>query len=167
MTPEGIIGRGNTLPWHIPGDLKVFRQITMGNILLMGRKTFESIGKPLPGRISFVISRSARAAPTPEHLPRSARSGPPSAPYSPANAYYFPSFEDAAAAAAAQPGDLFVIGGASVYRQALPYADCMYLSLIRTNYKGDVYFPAFDMEEWETAERIDYTDFELQVLKRR
>ena len=158
MTGQRVIGADNNLPWNISEDLKVFKRITMGNILLMGRRTFESIGRPLPGRISFVISsREVRGC-----------CGPLSGEgYNPDRGYSFSSIFDAAGAAASLPGELFVIGGASVYAQMLPYADYIYLSAVKKNYDGNVFFPYFDMGDWEVTEKKDYAEFEFSVLKRR
>ena len=168
MTGQQVIGADNNLPWNISEDLKVFKKITMGHILLMGRRTFESIGRPLPGRISLVISRGPQSSPqSTGEEPGGRTCQPGRCVFQPGKAYFFPSPEDAAAAAASLPGELFVIGGASVYGQMLPYADYIYLSAVKKNYEGNVFFPPFDMEEWELAEKTDYAEFELRVLKRR
>ncbi len=168
MTPSGVIGLDNTLPWRMPEDMKLFKRITMGNILIMGRKTYESIGKPLPGRKSFVISSSAmlkaggniispgQAAETESAIDKYSGSGP----------FFFSSLEDALSAAQKTEGSPFVIGGASVYRQALPFADRLYLSMIKKEYEGNVFFPPFDRKDWILSEETDYGDFVLNVLKR-
>ena len=176
MTPERIIGLDNSLPWHMPEDLKLFRRITMGNIIIMGRKTYESIGRPLPGRKSFVISSSAASVPPggKKEAPASADSrdsfaegGISSGAYEGSGPFYFPSLEDALAASGSAEGEPFIIGGASVYRQAMQYADVLYLSMIRKSYEGNVYFPDFDRSGWEEQEKTDYGEFVLHVLRRK
>lgn len=121
------IGRGNTLPWHLPEDLKRFKALTLGGTLLMGRRSFESIGRPLPGRRTLVLSRSAWTPPPGVEV--------------------FPSFE---AALAAFDGErLNVVGGGAVYALALPRATVMHLTHVDTEVEGaDAWFPAFDPADW-------------------
>jgi len=109
------LGRGNELLWHIPEDLKRFKALTLGHPVIMGRKTFESIGKPLPGRTNLVVSRSAL------------------------------SLEDALAQAKKlDKEEVFIIGGAQIYEQALPYADRLYLTLIEDTKEADAFFPEYE-----------------------
>lgn len=158
MTEAGVIGIDNNLPWHISEDLKLFKKTTDKNILVMGRHTFESIGKPLPSRISFVISKNAG----------SLKSESNSVDYEYGKVYYFPSLEDAFDAAEQIPDkEVFVIGGASVYGQAIPFADTLLFSMIKKNYPGNVYFPQFDKTLWQVTEETDYTDFVFTVLERK
>lgn len=109
------LGNGNELLWRIPDDLRRFKALTMGHPIIMGRKTFESIGKPLPGRTNLVVSRAGL------------------------------SLEDAIAQAKAlDTEEVFVIGGAQIYEQALPYADRLYLTLIDDEKEADVFFPEYE-----------------------
>lgn len=153
MTPSGVIGLDNTLPWKLPEDLKLFKKTTTGNIIVMGRKTFESIGKPLPGRKNFVITSRALA---PAEMEQKG-DGP----------YYFSSLDEALSAAEKTEGEPFIIGGSSVYRQAIAFADVLYLSMINKEYSGNIYFPVFDRDDWELCEEKDYGDFVLNVLRRK
>ena len=109
------IGKGNMLLWRIPDDLKRFKALTIGHPIIMGRKTFESIGKPLPGRTNFVVSRSSL------------------------------SLEDAIAQAKKLDAEeIFIIGGAHIYDAALPYTDRLYLTIIDDTKEADAYFPAYE-----------------------
>ncbi len=128
VAENNIIGKNNRLIWHLPADMKFFRNTTMGHPLIMGRKTFESFGKPLPGRRSIVITRQ--------------------------NDWNFPGVEVAHSLeeAIAMIGDnqeFFIIGGAEIYRQTLPLCRKMYLTVIHQNFDGDTCFPEFDISEWE------------------
>ena len=127
-----VIGRDNRLPWHLPQDLKRFRALTMGHHVIMGRKTWESIGRILPGRSMVVVSRD-RA-------------------YGAAGCLVASSLEQAIRLCGADP-EVFIIGGAEIYRQALPMADRMYLTRIEQDVAGDTYFPDFDAEEWTESSR--------------
>ena len=126
MTEAGVIGRDNQLPWHIPEDLKRFKALTTGHPILMGRKTFESIGRPLPGRTNIVVTRNPdwRAE----------------------GALAVPGFEEAIQAASRAPGgeEIFAIGGAAIFREAWPRAERLYLTLIHADVPGDTYFPEID-----------------------
>ncbi len=121
MAENGVIGKDNKLPWHISEDLKRFKKITMGHPIIMGRKTFESISKPLPGRQNIVISRDgayhAEGATVAHSLAEALASCPPGA------------------------GEKFVIGGAAVFSEAFPLADRLYLTLIHRAVPGNVFFP--------------------------
>jgi dihydrofolate reductase len=123
------IGIGNQLPWHMPGDLRRFKMVTMGHHLILGRKTYQSIGKPLPGRKMIVLSRN------PEF-----RLG---------DGQVVTTLEDALQVARdAGESEVFVSGGAEIYQQALPLVEKMYLTRIHTISKADVFFPDFDPENW-------------------
>ena len=120
---DRVIGLNNTLPWHLPEDLQHFKRTTLGAPIVMGRKTWDSIGRPLPGRHNIVVTRQAN--------------------WQAAGA----SRADSVAAALALAGEVprvFVIGGAELYAQALPLADALYLTEIDAAFAGDAYFPAFD-----------------------
>ncbi len=139
----GLIGVGDRLPWRLRGDLRRFRRITMGKPLIMGRRTFESIGRPLDGRTNIVLSR---------------RTG-----YEAKGVLIATSFEEAIAIArdgGAAASELMVIGGAEVYTRALPEAGRLYLTRVHGRFEGDVYFPPFDESQWreEMREAGDDTD---------
>lgn len=129
VAENGTIGRDGSLPWHLPDDLKRFRALTTGHHVIMGRRTFESIGRPLPQRTSLVISRD----------PRLRIDG----------ARVLPSVEAALQhARAAGEKEAFVIGGASIYAAALPIADRLYLTKIAARVDGDAFFPPIDEGDW-------------------
>ena len=139
LSANDVIGRDNTLPWHMPADLKRFKSLTMGHHLIMGRKTYESIGRPLPGRINVVVTRSAGFAPDGVAVARSV---------------------DEAISKAEATGDpeIFIGGGADVFAQTLHRADRMYLTRIHEDFAGDTFFPEFDdVAEWKL---IDAEHFE-------
>ncbi len=131
VSENGVIGRASALPWHLPDDLKHFKQVTLGKPILMGRRTFESIGRVLPGRLNLVLSRTD--APLPAGAQRVA------------------SLHEAIQRAAPAP-ELCVIGGAELFRLALPRAHTIYLTRVAAMVDGDTYFPALDMSEWEETE---------------
>lgn len=134
MADNRVIGHENRLPWHLPADLKHFKQITMGKPILMGRKTFESIGRPLPGRTNIVITRDES--------------------YTAEGCVVVHSIE--AALKAADSEEVMVIGGAEFYQQALPHADTLYLTLVEGEFEGDTFFPELDDEEWREVERSGF-----------
>ncbi len=129
---NGVIGRANALPWYLPADLAHFRRLTLGQPLLMGRRTWESIGRPLPGRTSIVLSRD----PT----------------FTAPGALVVHSLA-AACPAAAGAGRLMVIGGAELFRSCLPQAAVLHLTEVEADVPGDVYFPAWQRDEWQEAGR--------------
>lgn len=127
MAENGVIGRARGLPWHLPDDLREFKRVTMGHVLIMGRRTFESVGRPLPGRRSIVLTRrDAVRLPGVETAPSL----------------------DAAFALAADAPEVFVVGGAEVYRAALPHADRLYVTAVHARVEGDVRFPPVDWRAW-------------------
>ena len=127
------IGKGNALPWHLPADLKRFKALTLGKPILMGRKTAESIGRPLPGRRNLVLSRSTQA---------------------PFDGTEVVASIDAALALADEAGELCVIGGGEVYALCLPRATHLHLTHVDTIVDGaDAFFPAFDAAAWRIASR--------------
>jgi dihydrofolate reductase len=139
MGENRVIGRGDELPWRLSGDLKRFRAITWGKPILMGRRTFLSIGKPLPGRTTLVITRDA-AFTVPEGV------------------LVASSLEDALAQGAREAArlgvdEIAVVGGAQIYEQALPHADRMRLTEVHGAPEGDVLFPAFDRADWREISR--------------
>ena len=128
---NGVIGREGTLPWRLPEDLKRFKALTMGHVMIMGRKTYESIGRLLPGRRSVIVSRQAG--------------------YAVPGATVAASLEDAIAAAGDVP-EVFVIGGGEIYKVALPLAHRLLVTEVDASPAGDAYFPAVDAAIWrETA----------------
>ena len=128
MTPERVIGVNNTLPWRMPADLAYFKRVTLGKPVIMGRKTFESIGKPLPGRRNIVLSRQADFAAT--------------------GCDVVSSLEQALKLVADQD-EVFVIGGAMLYQAALPGADYLYITWIDAKINGDAFFPEFNPSLWQ------------------
>jgi len=132
-----VIGRNNTLPWHLPADLKRFKALTMGYPVVMGRKTHESIGRPLPGRRNLVITRN--------------------------RAYSAPGCElvhslDEAIAACRGAQEIFVIGGAELYRESLPRAHRLEFTEIRAEFEGDATFPEFSLAQWRESAREIHSD---------
>ena len=137
LAANRVIGKNNALPWRLPADLKHFRGLTMGHPVLMGRKTHESIGKALPGRRNLVISRDP--------------------------SYSAPGCEvvhslDEAIAACRGAGEIFVIGGTQLYREALPRAQRLEFTEIFAEFEGDAVFPEFPMEEWRQTGREIHRD---------
>ena len=137
LAANRVIGKNNALPWRLPADLKHFRGLTMGHPVLMGRKTHESIGKALPGRRNLVISRDpSYSAPGCEVLHSL----------------------DAAVAACSGAQEIFVIGGAQLYREALPRAQRLEFTEIHAEFEGDAVFPEFPMEAWRQTGREIHRD---------
>ncbi|MDH3900696.1 MAG: type 3 dihydrofolate reductase [Gammaproteobacteria bacterium] len=134
MAANGVIGRDNRLPWHLPADLKHFKQLTTGKPILMGRKTWESIGRPLPERTNIVITRDAD--------------------YTAAGCIVVHSIEEALRAAE-HSDEVMVIGGAELYRQILPEVSTIYLTRVHADTEGTTLFPELDESEWREVERID------------
>lgn len=136
-----LIGNGGDLPWRIPEDLKKFKDLTSGNIVIMGRKTYESIGKPLPNRINMVVTRNKS--------------------YSAEGVFIFNSIEDALRKASVFHKEIFFIGGGAIYNEVLNLVDTMYISHIKGSYEGDTYFPEVDLSKWraETTETHENFDF--------
>ena len=139
MADNGVIGKDGRLPWHLPDDLKYFKVVTYGKPVLMGRLTFESIGKPLPGRRNLVLSRA----------------GAGRAPNSSPGIEYVDSVAQALALAAGSQ-ELCVIGGAEVYAQALPLASRIYLTRVHAVVAGDRYFPLRDFSGWRASESVSH-----------
>lgn len=126
------IGKENQMPWHLPEDLRYFKHVTMGKPVIMGRKTFESIGRPLPGRTNIVITRQTDWQ---------------------ANGVTAVTSLEAAIeqAASAAPEEIMIIGGAQIYRESLPLAERIYLTQIHESFEGDAFFPALDDSWRETS----------------
>jgi dihydrofolate reductase len=153
MDENRLIGRNDALPWHLPADMQWFRKQTMGKPILMGRKTFDSIGKPLPGRTNLVLSRQPDLKIEGCTVVRSLE-----------------------AAIEAVPGaeEMMVIGGAQIYASLLPQADRLYLTHIQAAFEGDAWFPAYDASQWQESfsethgpdEKNPYA-YRFTVLERR
>jgi dihydrofolate reductase len=135
MADNGVIGKGGGLPWHLPDDLKYFKVVTFAKPVLMGRRTFESIGKPLPGRRNLVMTRAAVA--------------------SVLGVEYVGSVEQARSLAAGA-AELCVIGGAEVFALALPLATRIYLTRVHAQVTGDVYFPLRDFSGWRESDSVSH-----------
>ena len=158
MSRNRVIGRNNALPWHLPGDLKYFKRVTMGKPLIMGRKTHESIGRPLPGRANIVISRNpdyqAEGVKVVQSLDEAIRLA-----------------ENIALIDGAE--EAIVMGGAEIYALALPHADRLYMTQVHAEVDGDAYFPEVDIEQWHELGRDDFSaegpnpyDYSFVVLER-
>jgi dihydrofolate reductase len=132
VSDNQVIGRDNALPWHLPADLQRFKALTMGKPMLMGRRTFESIGRALPGRVSLVLTRSPD--------------------WSAPGARVVRSFDEAVAAAG-DAGELCVIGGAEVFRLAWPHVERLYLTRVHAELAGDTHFPELAADEWRELAR--------------
>jgi dihydrofolate reductase len=132
MAENRVIGVNNSLPWRLPADLRHFRRLTIGHHVIMGRRNYESIGKPLPDRTNIVVTRN------------------PS--YQAPGCLVKHSYEDALTVAQGD-SEIFVIGGAEIYRQALEHADRLYLTLVHAQVQGDTYFPPFDEKHWQEISR--------------
>lgn len=151
MARNRVIGRDNTLPWHLPEDLRHFKATTLGKPVIMGRKTWESLGRPLPGRRNIVVSRNADYVPT--------------------GGERVDSLERAIASCAGVE-EAFVIGGAEIYRQAMPLAGRIYLTEIAREVEGDASFPEIPAAEWEERSReahisAEGLDYAFVVFERR
>ena len=135
MTRTGVIGKNNTLPWRLPADLQQFRRLTTGHHIIMGRRNYEDIGKPLPGRTSIVVTRQQA--------------------YTAPGCVVVHTVEQALKAAE-QDTEIFIIGGADIYRQTLPLAQRLYVTEIDADIAGDVYFPNFDHSAWYEVSRVGH-----------
>ncbi len=140
MASNRVIGLNNQMPWHLSADLKRFKQITMGHPIIMGRKTFEAIGKPLPGRMNIIVSRNTS--------------------YQQEGCIVEDSVEAAIHYGCRLDDEVFVIGGATLYEATLPMADNLYITLINQDFEGDTFFPEFDLNGWSAVEREDVIDDE-------
>jgi dihydrofolate reductase len=134
MTPQRVIGKGGDMPWHLPAELQHFKGITMGRPIVMGRRTHESIGRPLPGRQNIVVTRERGHESEGVHVVHSL---------------------DQAIAVAGDAPELMIIGGATLYRQALDRAGRVYLTLVHASLGGDTWFPELDPVQWEEVERTE------------
>jgi len=147
LDKNNLIGSNNGMPWHLPADFKHFKKVTMGKPIIMGRKTFESIGKPLPGRLNIVISRSDFSA-----------DGISSA-----------SSIDAALTQVSNVEEAVIIGGANIYQQIINKVDRMYLTHIDASCEGDAWFPEFNLADWKIENQFTHkadekNNFDFSVI---
>jgi dihydrofolate reductase len=144
MAKNRTIGVNNTLPWRCPEDLKHFKALTMGHHMIMGRKTFDSIGKALPGRTTVIVTRNTELTVggclVAHSLPEAIK-------------------------LCANDAEVFIVGGAEIYAQALPLADTLYITEIRQDVDGDAHFPAFDLRAWQEVAREVRSQTEPQPLQ--
>lgn len=151
VSENNVIGCNGKIPWHIPEDLGHFKELTLSHHILMGRKTFESIGRPLPGRINLVVSSNLK--------------------YKPEGVNVFSTTQEAIEHAKYfGERELMVIGGESIYKEVLPMADTIYLTKIGKRYEGNVRFPEINKEDWSVISselHSNNPDFEFQHLERR
>jgi dihydrofolate reductase len=145
LSENGVIGVENRLPWNLPEDLKRFRELTTGHPIIMGRKTFESIGRVLSNRRNIIITRNTG--------------------YRVVGAEVAHSLE-AALALTAQASEVFVIGGAEIYRQALPLGHRLYLTRVHQQIEGDAFFPQWEEKEFRETQREDHPGFSFLVYDR-
>ena len=138
MTRDGVIGKANALAWNIPEDLQHFKRLTTGHPVIMGRLTFESIGRPLPNRVNIVLSRTQLDIP---------------------GVHVCKSFQQAIDLAHAHHQKVFVIGGVRVYEQALTVADRLCVSWVKGQYEGDTYFPDVHWDDFEEIVREEHDAF--------
>lgn len=159
MSSNRVIGKENSLPWHLPNDLRFFKESTMGKPIIMGRKTFESIGRPLPGRENFVITQNTNWHRDGVWV-----------------AYELDTALEMAANAAedSDSDEIMVIGGQQIYTQALPLANRLYLTRVDATIEGDAFFPEFDETQWslvseerhEACEENPY-DYLFQIFDKK
>ncbi len=152
MAANRVIGRGGTLPWHLSADLRRFRQLTTGHAIIMGRKTYESIGRPLPQRRSIVISRNRK--------------------FRAEGVEVVAGLDEALALCRGEP-QVFVIGGSSIYAEALPRADRLYITQVHASVEGDTWFPPVEESQWRlvadqphAADEKNPFDFSFRIYER-
>lgn len=153
MDKKGVIGLEGDLPWHLSADLKHFKAITMGKPLIMGRKTHESIGRPLPGRMNIILTKSQE--------------------FKTEGCTVVHSLEEALLAAG-DVEEVMIMGGSGIYEQSLDLANRLYITEVHADVSGDAYFPKFDRGDWLEIERVDYSaddknefDFSFVVMERK
>ncbi|MBW3546179.1 MAG: dihydrofolate reductase [Bacteroidetes bacterium] len=154
---NGVIGKDNGLIWHMPRDLRFFKETTTGHYVLMGRKSYEAVGKPLPNRLNIIITRNSD--------------------YAAENCLVLHSLQEALELASQQKQqEVFILGGGEIYRQALDkgWVDRIYLTEIKESFEGDTYFPELDMSQWQESMREEHQadeqnphDFAFVILERK
>lgn len=156
MTKAGVIGKNGKLPWHIPEELANFKKITHNSIVIMGRRTWDSIPKkfkPLPNRFNVVVTNKLKKY----------------ASYSDTNVKFTDSLSDAIAGYrhGAHTRDVNIIGGANVYKQVLPYAHRLKISIVKDEYDGDTFFPEINWTEWQQIEKQEFEKFDFVIYERK
>jgi dihydrofolate reductase len=153
MDDNNLIGKDNALPWHLPADLAYFKKVTTNHTIVMGRKTYESIGRPLPNRKNVVLTHSTS--------------------FQEEGVTVIHSLDELKEMANRSNEELFIIGGARLYEQLLPVADRLYVTHIRATFDGDTHFPAFSKEEWKIIDSEEHKkdeknayDYEFVVYER-
>jgi len=132
---NGVIGAGGALPWHLPDELRLFKETTMGHVLVMGRRTYESVGRPLPGRTTVVVTRSPDWSPDADEV------------------LVVHGIDEALGRARAIDDEVFVVGGGELYEAALPHADRLLLTFVDQDPEGDTTFPDVDWDAWTEIDR--------------
>ena len=145
MAENRAIGHGGQIPWHLPDDFRFFKRTTLGHVLIMGRKTFESIGRALPGRETIVLTRSAWSHPDVRTAPEL----------------------DSLPLAPDDPRRVFICGGAEVYAQALPLCRDLYLTHVKRTIEGDAFFPLFEGQFERVATLLEHADFTVWYYRNR
>jgi dihydrofolate reductase len=149
LSTNGVIGNHGQIPWHISDDLKRFKRLTMGHAIIMGRKTYESIGRPLPGRTNIVLTRNQSFQP-------------------PEAVQIYSSLGDALdACRRAGETTAYVIGGGEIYREALPVTDILALTHVHREVQGDAHFPSFERAQWTETNREDHPEYSYVEYRRR
>jgi dihydrofolate reductase len=148
---NGVIGRDGEMPWHLPGELQRFKATTMGHVLVMGRRTYESIGRPLPGRTTVVVSRRPDWQP-PGGLPQ--------------GVLVHTSLPEALAVAREIDEQVYVVGGGAIYAEALGHADEMLITEVDAEPEGDTYFPPVDWDDWREVGREEHDGWTLAKYAR-
>lgn len=146
VADNGVIGAGAEIPWHLPEDLAHFRRTTEGNVVVMGRRTYDSIGRPLPRRTNIVVTRQEG--------------------WDAEGVLVASSFDEALELAGEHPGDVMVVGGAEVYALAMPHADLQVLTEVHLSPEGDVHYPAFDRTGWRERSREGHDGYDIVWLDR-
>ncbi|HSQ16969.1 MAG TPA: dihydrofolate reductase [Anaerolineales bacterium] len=145
MDERGGIGLNNQVPWHLPSDLKRFKSLTMGHYLIVGRKTYESIGRLLPGRMMIIVTRANQ--------------------YQAAGCLVAASLKEALSIAAqAGENEVFIGGGGQIFAQAIAIADRIYLTQVHTTAEADVYFPAWDRANWQVVQQLEQAQAENEAI---
>ena len=153
MDRNRLIGNNNQLPWHLPADLAHFKKLTIGKPIIMGRKTYESIGRPLPGRTNIVVTRTASFQ---------------------AEGVFVANSLQQALEHAASADEVMIIGGSAIYELALPRADRLYITYVENSYQGDAWFPEIDSEQWDivateqrAADQENLSDMQFVIYQRK
>jgi dihydrofolate reductase len=150
MSKDRVIGVDNKLPWHIPSELKYFKSITQHKPVIMGRSTFESIGRPLPNRVNIVLTKNNKLSLdnviTCNNLEEAIE-------IAKKNIDKYNNYND----------EICIIGGASIYAQSIDLANKMYISIIKGDYIGDTYFPEFNQADWKLDNQMEYAEYTTAV----